>query len=263
VTADADVYLANIPGGYCMGRARYRRPLELPAAHRHQRHQETAVEQHDVPTDPENRIPCKGQSDNFGAVPETDGVTSRRSERSYARLTRAHLVRLRELADEDHDVFSRARPEYADRRVAVTLAQGAALHYVDGRNGVKDFDVWSFYAPIPDGRWPAFQRQRRVDFGLSEFGRQRYDFASAPSVAATRRWRSWEATHTGRRVDLFVRPLAVPVAADEAVVVDALRAWLCDGQTRRDRNSAWYLARKAVVLLDSDPPGARVWPPTR
>lgn len=35
-------------------------------------------------------------------------------------------------------MFCRARPEYADRRVAVALAQGAALHYLDGRNGVKD-----------------------------------------------------------------------------------------------------------------------------
>ena len=26
------------------------------------------------------------------------------------------------------------------------LCQGAALHYVNGRNGVKDFDVWSIYA---------------------------------------------------------------------------------------------------------------------
>jgi len=32
------------------------------------------------------------------------------------------------------------------------LCQGAALHYVNGKNGVKDFGVWSFYAQHDD--WP-------------------------------------------------------------------------------------------------------------
>ena len=35
------------------------------------------------------------------------------------------------------------------------LCQGAALHYVNGRNGVKDFDVWSFYAQYNDWPFPA------------------------------------------------------------------------------------------------------------
>jgi hypothetical protein len=30
---------------------------------------------------------------------------------------------------------------YADRLFAVALCQGAALHYIDGKNGVKDLDV--------------------------------------------------------------------------------------------------------------------------
>ena len=33
--------------------------------------------------------------------------------------------------------------------------QGAALHYVNERNGVKDFDVWSFYARVS---WPLSRR---------------------------------------------------------------------------------------------------------
>jgi hypothetical protein len=33
-----------------------------------------------------------------------------------------------------------------DSLVCVALCQGAALHFVDGENGVKDFDVWTFYA---------------------------------------------------------------------------------------------------------------------
>jgi hypothetical protein len=36
-------------------------------------------------------------------------------------------------------------PRGAGRYAGRLLCQGAALHYLDGRTGVKDFDVWSFY----------------------------------------------------------------------------------------------------------------------
>ena len=52
----------------------------------------------------------------------------------------------------------RARPQgpgrYAGRLVCRALCQGAALHYVDAANGVKDFDVWSFYAQRADRPFP-------------------------------------------------------------------------------------------------------------
>jgi hypothetical protein len=35
------------------------------------------------------------------------------------------------------------------------VVPGAAVHYTDGRNGVKDFDVWSFYAKRDDGPFDA------------------------------------------------------------------------------------------------------------
>lgn len=49
-------------------------------------------------------------------------------------LTRNHLCRLADLADVDHMFFARSggRPEYRSRRVAVVLAQGAAVHYFHG-----------------------------------------------------------------------------------------------------------------------------------
>jgi hypothetical protein len=40
---------------------------------------------------------------------------------------------------------------YDKRVIAVALCQGAALHYVDGKTGVKDFDVFTFYAAHPEG----------------------------------------------------------------------------------------------------------------
>jgi hypothetical protein len=81
---------------------------------------------------------------------------------------------LASLADEDHARFTRddGRPEYRERRLAVVLAQGAALHFVNGTNGVKDLDVWTFYAAIPGIRFPADRRETHADFGRSDLGRQ-------------------------------------------------------------------------------------------
>jgi hypothetical protein len=78
-------------------------------------------------------------------------TTSSRSPRSFAAFRTQHLRRLVNLANADHEFFTRPdwRPEYQSRRLAVGLAQGAALHYLDGKNGVKDFDIWTFYAGLP------------------------------------------------------------------------------------------------------------------
>ena len=67
----------------------------------------------------------------------------RKSVRSSAPLTVEHLARVSELAQVDHEHFTRdeGHPEYRDRRLTVVLAQGAAEHFVDGRHGVKDLDV--------------------------------------------------------------------------------------------------------------------------
>lgn len=76
------------------------------------------------------------------------------SSRSQVRITRSDLDRLALLAEADRDDLFERRPDtgrlYADRLFAVALCQGAALHYVDGTNGVKDFDVWSFYDQHPE-----------------------------------------------------------------------------------------------------------------
>ena len=102
---------------------------------------------------------------------------------------------------------------------------GAALHYVNGRNGVKDFDVWSFYAQYDDWPFPARWRGTR-DFGPSKFGRYPRD---APR-------------YSGRRVDLLGRSLRVEPGADPA---DAIRRYCIspgEGLARRRswRPGQWY-----------------------
>ena len=107
-------------------------------------------------------------------------MTSTRSKRTKVPLNKRHLARLSKIAAADHESFYARRPEYQGRLIAVVLAQGAALHYLDRSNGVKDLDVWSFFAlPVEETRFPEDQRKKHVDFGPSDLGRQRYDLKLA------------------------------------------------------------------------------------
>ena len=161
--------------------------------------------------------------------------------RSYAKISKPDLKRLAAIARADNDDFFRRNPLvgrlYRSRLLCTALCQGAALHYVDGRNGVKDFDVWSFFAEHPGMPYPP-RRHATADFGHSKFGRPRADFELE-----------------GRRVDLLGRSLPVRPSADP---VEAVLLYLLTANTK----SSKLLKEKAVVLLD--PPellGAIVWPP--
>ena len=146
----------------------------------------------------------------------------------------------------DVDSFVTARPEYDGRYLGSVLAQGAALHFVNGITGVKDLDVWSFFAAIPGtGRsgWVKFPADRRhvtADFGPSSLGRQRYNMADATTPTMARRYAIWS-QYEGRRVDLLVRPSPVALGTPLARSVEA---WLATGTT-----SASMLARKPIVGL--------------
>jgi hypothetical protein len=78
------------------------------------------------------------------------------AERSLARIEVADLLQLAALAADAEAELFRKNPDgsgrYAGRLLGRALCQGAALHYLNGHNGVKDFDVWSFYAQYDD--WP-------------------------------------------------------------------------------------------------------------
>lgn len=162
-------------------------------------------------------------------------------DRSLAQIERGDLLRLAALAaDAEAGLFKRnpqGSGRYAGRLLGRALCQGAALHYVNKRNGVKDFDVWSFYAQHDDWPFPARWRGTR-DFGPSRFGR----YSSDPP------------RYSGRRVDLLGRSLPAETGADPAGV---LRRYL----TARRTDSAKYLAAKAVVLIHPENRvGEIVWP---
>lgn len=167
--------------------------------------------------------------------------------RSYEPISVGDLARLGDIAAVDRERFFKGRPEYRGRVLCTTLCQGAGLHFVDVAtghaepNGVKDFDVWSFFVAIPGARFPADRRRTHVDFGVSKFGR----WDGEPKVCQHYR---------GRRVDLLMRALPVPINADP---VSALTSYLAKART----GSARFLAAKGVVLID--PPHRRgeiAWP---
>jgi len=107
--------------------------------------------------------------------------------------------------------------------LAVALCQGAALHYCDGTNGVKDFDVWFFY-PFRVKHLP-YRHIWRWNYENAKFGRNPNDPA-----------------FSGRRVDVLVRSIKSNVEHDPA---STIRRYLKDERTATSK----ALAAKAVVLL--------------
>jgi hypothetical protein len=100
-------------------------------------------------------------------------VTGEQQERSQAPLTAEHLAQLGRLVSSAHEQYKTRRPDLAGTLVAGVLAQGAAAHYLhpEAGIGVKDLDVWLFYAQR-DGVPKVQERGRTLvlDFGPSALG---------------------------------------------------------------------------------------------
>lgn len=197
-----------------------------------------------------------------------DPTNTGATRRSYAPLTREHLDHLAALATGDHEKFTRpdGRPEYSGLRVAVVLAQGAAQHWVDvyagaaRPNGVKDLDVWTFYAARAGAQFPAAKRETHADFGPSSLGYQSYTQAEVTALGA--RVHRWE-RYSGRRVDFLMRALPVPPGCPPDEAEDAIVNWLTVGaqSTSPKPPSSWHLSRKAVVGMWPPPlAGRTLWP---
>jgi hypothetical protein len=194
-------------------------------------------------------------------------ATRRMSEYSQEPITLTHLERLSKMAARDNRFLTRDGSNWTDYRgrpLLVVLAQGAAQHYVAVQTGhgqakgVKDLDVWSFFAGVPGHRLNCEKRHMHEDFGPSELGRQLYDMCKARNVAERRLWEKWERTFEGRRVDMFVRSFPdVALDAEFGKVLTAARSWLehgiLIGQRRRPgekKPSGWHLAHKPAVVID-------------
>ena len=111
-------------------------------------------------------------------------------ERSQEIIETEDLRRLLQLANNDISSFFQRNPtyikEYKNKEKIITLGQGGALHYIDRKNGIKDFDVWFFF---PEGKISLpYRRRGKVDFGKSKFGKHPEDI-----------------NYEGRRIDVLMR----------------------------------------------------------
>ena len=161
-------------------------------------------------------------------------------ERSYKTITNDDLKRLGQIAAQDRIGLFQRKPElgmlYSERLIAVALCQGAALHYLDGKNGIKDLDVWSFYQAADERPHP-YRRRGVEDFGDPIFGKT----IDSPH-------------YVGRRVDLLGRFLEVTDIADPIAI---LHRYLSSGKPESSR----LLAMMAVILIEpSNLLGSVVWP---
>ena len=127
-------------------------------------------------------------------------------ERSYEEITSSDLRKLARFAQAHRERWFRYdKPTnvFEHRFLCSALCQGAALHFLDGKSGIKDFDILEFYAEVSNVRIPHRTRWC-YDFGPSKFGRQK-DPIIHPEFE-------------GRRIDLYVRALPVEPDADPVEV---------------------------------------------
>lgn len=114
-----------------------------------------------------------------------------------------------------------------EKPIAVALCQGAAMHFYDHTNGIKDFDIWFFY---PFNRRQLTPRAIwRWDYVNPKFGRH-------PSIP----------NYKGRKVDVLVRSIRNHTANDP---IETIRQYLKFEKTKSSRE----LAKKAVVILFPTP----------
>ena len=103
------------------------------------------------------------------------------------------------------------------------LCQGAAMHYHDKVNGIKDFDIWYFY-PFNKTHLP-YRTIWNWDYKNPKFGREPLNSG-----------------YTGRRVDVLVRSIKNSILEDP---INSIHQFLLSGKTTSSRE----LAKKAVVML--------------
>lgn len=160
-------------------------------------------------------------------------------ERSYLQITKSDLNKLGEIAKQDRQEFFSRYPDRKAKDLCTALCQGAASHYVNGKNGVKDFDVWSFYLKTAAEKEYPPRRKKSKDFGKSKYGVRAQDKKKG---------------YLGRRVDLLGR--SIQLLGRESMI-RALQRYLAEGRTTTSK----ALSQKAVVLIEPKTAlGKIIWP---
>lgn len=155
------------------------------------------------------------------------------SERNYSDITPADLKDLLEGSIarlDEYFIFGKGAKwstSYNIRKpLCIALCQGAAMHYYDKINGIKDFDVWFFY-PFNQKHLP-YRTIWAWDYQNSKFGQH-------PEMK----------DYEGRKVDVIVRSLKEYNVADP---IGTIKNYL----SQKRNKSAEELSKKAVVLLSPE-----------
>ncbi len=121
--------------------------------------------------------------------------------------------------------------------IAVALCQGAAMHFHDKSNGIKDFDIWFFY-PFNKKHLP-YRSIWNWDYINPKFGRH-------PSNQIMKYYK-------GRKVDVLVRSIRnYTINNPEKTIYQYLNL--------ENTASSKELAKKAVVMLSPKPlMGKVIW----
>jgi hypothetical protein len=156
-------------------------------------------------------------------------LTNPAHSRSREPITLSDLQSLVDIARSDRDYFFQRHPRSSApnsrRLLCMALCQGAASHFVDGRNGAKDFDVWSFFCEI------AAQPIRRRWVVSRDFGQPRFG-----------KWPD-KPNFIGRKVDLLLKSIA---CTPDRSPTRSLQHYLTKVRTQTAR----CLTKKAAVLLE-------------
>ena len=160
--------------------------------------------------------------------------------RSYEKIRRLDLRRLAKIAQDDLIELFYRKPDlgeiYRNRIICIALCQGAALHYIDGKNGVKDFDVWTFFREHKSRPFP-YRRNVARDFGTLRFG-------LSPDAKDFK----------GKRVDLIGR--AIPYKSNENPI-QTVQKYLAKSKNKTPK----LLSQKAIVIIEPEEfLGTVAWP---
>jgi hypothetical protein len=169
--------------------------------------------------------------------------------RSYERLTLGDLGKLLNLSMDEHDNFFHRHPVYRKLKLlSICLCQGGALHYIDGKTGIRDFDVFFFFDNNTPIRYP-FRRRGFADFGESKFGKTKSNQDPPPTKMAKAK---------GKVIDVMGRQ--IPNIDDD--YVKSLQTYLKKGlASENDSSTPYRLAQKAVVTLwPTEDLGKVIWP---
>ncbi|ADI73385.1 conserved hypothetical protein [Methanohalobium evestigatum Z-7303] len=146
-------------------------------------------------------------------------------ERSYRKIEIKHLQKLKDISVNDQNIFFNKNPKYEffrDRLFCILLVQGAALHYVNGTNGIKDFDILLLYKQNleekdENGKLIKIPYRRLIayDCGMPEFGRYPHDDINQ---------------YPNRRVDVLIREIGEDLT-DNYDLITGIRKYFETGNT--------------------------------